>query len=156
MERGVRWLGVGLWLNLVLRGLGLQSAAIEAMRALVRASVEVGELSLSLGSVLAFVLTLLTAMLLARIVNRILEDDVYPRTALPRGIPYALSTLVRYGFYSLGFLFALAAAGVQLGQLGIMLGGLGVGRGFIPAGLPRNAAPEGHAPPREGHRPRSA
>jgi small-conductance mechanosensitive channel len=130
LERGLRWLGVGFWLYLVLGALGLRSAAAEALRALLQAGVSVGALSLSLGDVLAFVLTLLTALLLARIVNRVLEADVYPRTSLPRGIPYALSTLVRYGFYTLGFLLALAAAGVQLGQLGIMLGGLGVGIGL--------------------------
>ena len=140
LERGLRWLGVGLWLYLVLGAVGLRSAAIEALRAFLRAGVAVGALSLSLGGVLAFVLTLLAAMLLARIVNGVLEEDVYPRTALPRGIPYALSTLVRYGFYSLGFLFALAAAGVQLGQLTIMLGGLGVGIGLGLQDLVKNFA----------------
>ena len=140
LERGLRWLGVGLWLNLVLGALGLRSAAIEALRALFGAGVSVGALSLSLGGVLAFVLTLLAALLLARIVTGVLEEDVYPRAALPRGIPYALSTLVRYGFYSLGFLFALAAAGVQLGQLTIMLGGLGVGIGLGLQDLVKNFA----------------
>jgi potassium efflux system protein len=140
LERGVWWLGVGLWLNLVLRALGLRSAAAEALRTLLGAGVAVGELSLSLGGMLAFLLTLLAAMLLARIVNGILEGDVYPRAALPRGIPYALSTMVRYGFYSLGFLFALAAAGVKLGQLSIMLGGLGVGIGLGLQDLVKNFA----------------
>jgi small-conductance mechanosensitive channel len=140
LERGLRWLGVGVWLYLVLGALGLRSAAIEALRALLHAGVVVGELSLSLGGVLAFVLTLLAALLLARIVNGVLEEDVYPRAALPRGIPYALSTLVRYGFYSLGFLFALAAAGVQLGQLAIMLGGLGIGIGLGLQDLVKNFA----------------
>jgi small-conductance mechanosensitive channel len=59
---------------------------------------------------------------------------------LPRGIPYALSTVVRYGVYSLGFLLALAAAGVQLGQLAIMLGGLGVGIGLGLQDLVKNFA----------------
>ncbi len=140
LERGVRWLGAGLWLSLVLQSLNLRGAAIDGLHSLLRAGVTVGELSLSFGGVLAFVLTLVAAMLLARIVNGILEQDVYPRTALPRGIPYALSTLVRYGFYSLGFLFALAAAGVQLGQLAIMLGGLGVGIGLGLQDLVKNFA----------------
>ena len=140
LERGLRWLGVAFWLNLLLVALGLRNAAVEGIGVLLRTRVSVGALSLSLGGALAFVLTLLTAVLLARIVNRILEDDVYPRAVLPRGIPYALSTLVRYGFYSLGFLFALAAAGVQLGQLAIMLGGLGVGIGLGLQDLVKNFA----------------
>jgi len=90
--------------------------------------------------VLSFVLTLLTAMLLARTLNAVLEEEVYPRTQLPRGIPYALSTLTRYAIYSLGFLFALAAAGIRLNQLAILLGGLGVGVGLGLQDLVKNFA----------------
>jgi small-conductance mechanosensitive channel len=140
VERGLRWLGVGLWLNLLLGALGLRSAAAEALRALLRAGVSVGALSFSIGGVLAFVLTLLAALLVARVVTEVLDADVYPRTSLPRGIPYALSTLVRYGVYSFGFLLALAAAGVQLGQLAILLGGLGVGIGLGLQDLVKNFA----------------
>mgnify|MGYP001396179037 CR=1 FL=1 len=140
IERGLRWLGVGFWLNLVPGALGLRGAAADALHALLQAGVSVGALSLSIGGVLAFVLTLLAALFLARIVNSVLEEEVYSRTSLPRGIPYALSILVRYGFYSLGFLLALAAAGVQLGQLSIMLGGLGVGIGLGLQDLVKNFA----------------
>jgi len=138
--RGLRWLGAVLWLYVVLRAVGLQGWAVDALRALLHEGVSVGALSLSIGSVLAFVLTLLTAMLLARVVNGVLEEDVYPRTSLPRGIPYVLSTLVRYAVYSLGFLFALAAAGIHLGQIGILLGGLGVGIGLGLQDLVKNFA----------------
>jgi len=142
MERALRWLGVAAWVSLVLGAVGLQSTAAEALRALLQAGVSVGALSLSIGSVLALalVLTLLATLLLARIVNAVLEEEVYPRTSLPRGIPYALSTLVRYGVYSLGFLLALAAAGVQLGQLTIMLGGFGIGIGLGLQDLVKNFA----------------
>jgi potassium-dependent mechanosensitive channel len=139
-ERGLHWLGVGLWLYFVVTALGLRSAAATALEALLNAGVSVGALSLSVGDVLAFSLTLLAAPLVARLVTGVLEEDVYPRTSLPRGVPYALSTMVRYGIYSLGFLFALAAAGVQLGQVGILIGGLGVGIGLGLQDLVKNFA----------------
>jgi small-conductance mechanosensitive channel len=120
--------------------LGLRDVAAGVSTALLDVGVTVGALSLTVGGVLAFVLALVVAFFLARIVTAVLEEDVYPRTRLPRGVPYALSTLVRYGFYSLGFLFALAAAGVQLGQLTIMLGGLGVGIGLGLQDLVKNFA----------------
>src|SRR6185369_5723457 len=112
----------------------------EAPDRLLQATISVGALSLSLGGVLAFGLTILAALLLARIVTDVLELEVYPRTTLPRGVPYALSTLVRYGVYSLGFLLALASAGVQLGQLAILLGGVGVGIGLGLQDLVKNFA----------------
>jgi len=139
-ERVLRWLGVGLWLFLVLTGLGLRGAGADMFRTVLGAGVSVGALSLSVGGVLAFVLTLLGAMLLVRVVNGVLEADIYPRTDLPRGVPYALSTLVRYGVYTLGFLFALAAAGVQPAQVTIMLGGLGIGIGLGLQDLVKNFA----------------
>lgn len=139
-ERGLRWLGAGLWLYFVAASLGLRGAAGDALRTLLGAGISVGALSLSVGGALAFVLSLWAALLLARVVTAVLEEDVYPRTHLPRGVPYVLSTLVRYGFYSLGFLFALAAAGVQLGQVSIMLGGLGIGIGLGLQDLVKNFA----------------
>jgi small-conductance mechanosensitive channel len=139
-EAGLRWLGAGLWLYFLATAVGMRSAAAGALGRVLDAGVSVGALSLSIGGVLAFVLTLLVALVLARVVTGVLEEDVYPRTHLPRGVPYVLSTLVRYGFYSFGFLFALAAAGVQLGQVAIMLGGLGIGIGLGLQDLVKNFA----------------
>ena len=129
-----------LWVVFVLKAVGLYSAAVAGLRALLDAGISVGALSISVGTVLAFALTLLAAMLLARTVTGVLEDDVYPRASLPRGVPVVLSTLVRYAVYSLGFLLALAAAGIQLSQLAILLGGLGVGIGLGLQDLVKNFA----------------
>jgi small-conductance mechanosensitive channel len=139
-ERAVRWAGAGLWVYMVATALGIRSTAAGALAALLDVGVTVGELSLSLRGVLAFVLTLVVAFFLARVVTAVLEEDVYPRTQLPRGAPYAISTLLRYALYSLGLLFALAAAGVPLGQVSIMLGGLGIGLGLGLQDLVRNFA----------------
>jgi small-conductance mechanosensitive channel len=79
---------------------------------------------------LAFALTIAAAPFLARAIVVVLEEGVYPRAHLSRGMPYALSTMVRYAVYSFAFIAALAAGGVQLSQLSILLGGLGVGLGL--------------------------
>jgi small-conductance mechanosensitive channel len=47
---------------------------------------------------------------------------------------------VRYAVYSIGFLLALAAAGIEVGQLAILLGGLGVGIGLGLQDLVKNFA----------------
>ncbi|MGH3055060.1 MAG: hypothetical protein ACRDL7_08800, partial [Gaiellaceae bacterium] len=84
-ERGLRWVGVILWLYSTLRAVGLFNPAKDGLRALLEAGVSVGALSLSIGGVLAFILTLLAARLLARIISGVLEEDVYPRAHLSRG-----------------------------------------------------------------------
>ena len=136
----LRGLGGLFWLGFVLRAVGLHGAAVAGLQSLLAAGVSVGALSISVGTVIAFVLTLVAAMLFARTVTGVLDADVYPRASLPRGVPVVLSTLIRYAVYSLGFLFALAAAGIELSQLAILLGGLGVGVGLGLQDLVKNFA----------------
>lgn len=82
----------------------------------------------------------MAAPLLARAIDFALQKGVYPRARLPRGMPYAMSTLVRYAVFTLAFIAALAAAGVELSQLSILLGGLGVGVGLGLQDIVRNFA----------------
>jgi len=140
VERWLPRLVVVLWLYLALRAAGLSNSANDALRALLRTGVSVGALSLTIGGVLAFVLTLLSALILARVINEVLNEAVYPHSNLPRGVPDILSTLVRYGVYTLGFLFALAAVGIPLSQLSILLGGFGVGIGLGLQDIVKNFA----------------
>jgi small-conductance mechanosensitive channel len=49
---------------------------------------------------------------------------------LPRGIPYAISTVVHYSVLVFGFFVALDALGVDLGKFTILAGAFGVGLGF--------------------------
>ncbi|MBW2273627.1 MAG: mechanosensitive ion channel, partial [Deltaproteobacteria bacterium] len=59
-----------------------------------------------------------------------LEEDILPRASLPRGVPYAVSTAVRYVILIIGFLLAVAAAGLDLSRFALMAGALGVGIGI--------------------------
>jgi potassium efflux system protein len=126
----VKLVGFAYWLQIVLGALGLTTVAGETLDAFLATGVTAGALSISIGGTLAFVLTLVAVMIANRFLHEVLEDEVFPRTNLPRGIPDALLALSRYTIWSLGFLLALAAAGVQMGQLSILLGGLGVGIGL--------------------------
>jgi potassium-dependent mechanosensitive channel len=129
-RRMIRWGGAGVWVYLVVQTLGQRDAVALALRSILDAGVSIGALSVTLGGVVAFALTIAAAPLIARVINVVLEEAVYPRAHLSRGVPYALSTMIRYTVFTLAFIIALAAAGVQLSQLSILLGGLGVGVGL--------------------------
>ncbi len=128
------------WLIFLLRGLGMLEVAAEGLRIVLAAGISVGALSISVSTVLAFAAALGATTLLARTVTGVLEQDVYPRAHLPRGVPFVLSTLARYTVYSFGVFFALAAAGIQLSQLAIVLGGVSVGVGLGLQDLVKNFA----------------
>jgi small-conductance mechanosensitive channel len=90
----------------------------------------IGEVRLSLGTVLLFGVVLWIGTLVARLISRTVELDVLGRLSLPRGVPVTIGSLTRYALVAIAFLVALAATGFQLGQLAILGGALGVGLGF--------------------------
>lgn len=118
------------WAIVILRDIQLLEPAKNAGRRLLDAGISVGAISLDVGHVLAFGLTLWISFLLARFVAFVLDREVMPRLDLARGVPYALSSLVRYTILFFGFLFALAAAGFDIDRIAFLAGGLGVGIGF--------------------------
>lgn len=63
-------------------------------------------------------------------VKIIIEGELAPRVILKRGVPGAISLVLRITIITVGFLFAIAAAGVEMSKLAILLGALGVGIGF--------------------------
>ena len=98
----------------------------------------IGELSLSLGSLLSFALATWAAFWLAKTIRQVLAEDILPSLSLPRGVGNSVSSLSYYVILFLGLLAALAAAGFQVGQLTLVLGALGVGIGFGLQDVVRN------------------
>jgi len=98
----------------------------------------IGAAQISLGDILAFILTIWVAVLLSRFIRFILDEDILPRVHLPRGVSGMISTMVNYGILTLGFFVAVAAAGFELSRLTIIFGALGVGIGFGLQGLVNN------------------
>lgn len=89
-----------------------------------------GTVALSLADVLAFILTIFTAIYLSRFITTVLDEDVYQRVSLGRGISFAISAVIRYGIILFGFLLAVSALGIGMDRITILLGALGVGIGF--------------------------
>jgi small-conductance mechanosensitive channel len=134
VERRVRWfLDVAialLWLQQAFDRFELLVPARELVSGVLDARLHFGDLDVSLGRVLGFPVVLVGAYFLARIIVFVLEEDVYSRMALPRGVPYALSSLTRYGLLLLGFFLALGSLGFDLTRLTVLVSAFGLGIGF--------------------------
>lgn len=98
----------------------------------------VGEVSISLGNVLLFLISVVIAFWAARTIRLILRDEVLTRMALPRGVGNSIASLSYYLVLLLGLGIALSAAGFQTSQLTIVFGALGVGIGFGLQGVVNN------------------
>ncbi len=90
----------------------------------------VGELSVSLGGVLTFALSVYLAFWIAKSVRVLLRDEVLTGMSLPRGAASSISSLTYYALLLIGLFMALAAAGFEIGRLAIVLGALSVGIGL--------------------------
>lgn len=126
----LRWITGLAWILVVLELLSLREPILTAIINALTAELAVGALRLSVGNIVAFCLTVWLAFLLSRFIRFLLEEDVYPRLALARGVPYAASTMLHYAVLLGGFLLALGAFGFDLNKFTILAGAFGVGIGF--------------------------
>ncbi len=124
------WGGVALWLYVVSRRIPLMGEAQKGLQALFAAQLSFGEVTIAVGDVVAFGLTIWAAFLVSRFVRFVLGEEVYPRLRLAHGAPYAISSLLHYAMLFGGFLLALAAVGVDLNKFTVLAGAFGVGIGF--------------------------
>ena len=125
-----RIVAVGTWVWVFLGMLVLRDPFVGAVGSLLSASLSYGELSVSFGGALAFLATLWLFWVLARMIDFFLNQEVFARVSLPRGVPFALASMTRYSLVVVGFLVALAIAGFDVDRLTILAGALGVGIGF--------------------------
>lgn len=130
IRRVLQWLAIIGWFVLTLDSLSLRGPVIDRVRAILTADLPIGALSVSLGDVLVFALTVWAAFLLSRFIRFLLEEDVYPRAGLARGVPYAISTMLHYVILLVGFFVAIAAMGFDMTKFTILAGAFGVGLGF--------------------------
>lgn len=130
VRRGLFWFTLVLWFLNSLRGFTAQEFVFTWVGGVLEREWQFGSITLTLGALGWFVLSIWIAVLISRVLRFFLENDVLAHLGLPRGVPSTISMMLHYGSVSLGFVVALAALGVELSQLSIMIGALGVGIGF--------------------------
>jgi len=126
----IRAAAVIIWVLLSLSAFSLREAVISRTMALLNADIGVRSVHISLGAVVAFVLTIWITLLLSRFLRFVLKEEVYDRFHLARGPAYAVSTLVHYVVLLVGFYIAIAALGADMTKFAILAGAFGVGAGF--------------------------
>jgi small-conductance mechanosensitive channel len=118
------------WLNLLLSFFGLRDPLIATIETALNANLAIGSFNITLGSILAALITVWASFQVSKFLRFVLEEDVYHHLKLARGIPYAISTMLHYVILVLGFFLALGALGIDLTKLTILVGAFTVGIGF--------------------------
>ena len=118
------------WISWSLFSFGLREPVTRALRGSLGATLRVGSATLSISAILTFVIVLVATFLAAAAVKFFLEDEVFPRFRLSRGLPFTITTTARYAILVAGVVLAFSAAGISLSRVTLLAGALGVGLGF--------------------------
>jgi small-conductance mechanosensitive channel len=128
--RVVNLAGLALWALRTLDGFALAQPILAIGLAIWRLDIGFGALSLALGDVLTFGITIWAAFTLARFVRFVIEGGVAPRFDAKRGVAHAVGATAQYALLLLGFFAAAAASGIDMSRFSLLAGAFGVGVGF--------------------------
>ena len=118
------------WVAIVLNEFRIARPLFGTAKTIVTYPLAIGQISVTLGSILLFVTSIYVALWVARTVRVLLRDEVLPKMDLPRGVGNSVSSLSYYALVLIGLMVALAAAGFETSQFALVFGALGVGIGF--------------------------
>jgi potassium efflux system protein len=130
INRGMKWIAFLYWVALTLQASGFLQQAIGWIKSFWNVSADIGNLNIAVSDILIFILILWTTYVISRLSRFFLEEEIFSRVHLDRGLPYALSTTVHYIILVSGFVLAHTAIGVDTTKFTIVAGALTVGIGF--------------------------
>ncbi len=130
IHRTLQWTAVLLWFLFALDRLLLRERLFRAVSDFLTEELAVGSLRITLSHVLIFFVTIWAAVLTSRFIRFVLDEEVFPRVHLARGLPYAISHMVNYVIVMVGFFAGVAALGVDMTKVTILAGAFSVGVGF--------------------------
>jgi small-conductance mechanosensitive channel len=119
-----------IWFNSIITQMGINDAFWGWIRSIMDIEWVVGTTTIQLGAIIGVVLVIIITTVFIRIINILLNKELFPRIELPRGVPGAVSMIVKYIIVGFGIYFVLSVAGIDLGKFGLIAGALGVGIGF--------------------------
>jgi small-conductance mechanosensitive channel len=125
-----RFLGVFLWFRSILISVGAFGYFLGWISNFLESKWEVGSITISPGAFIGFFIAIIFTYIIFKFIRILLEDELFPRVKLPRGVPGAISMIVGYFIVAVGIYIAISAAGVDLSEFGLVAGALGVGIGF--------------------------
>ncbi|NTU60509.1 MAG: mechanosensitive ion channel, partial [Deltaproteobacteria bacterium] len=110
----------------------------EAIAFLLDLGVAWGTQRFTVGLALAALAALYLSLTVSRVVQALLEGQVYPQRGVDRGAQISINRLISYAFVFVGGVVALEVLGIELGKLAVLAGALGVGIGFGLQGIVNN------------------
>lgn len=121
-----------LWLLVFFRMIDLMTPVTEFFTDVLVEPYIVGSITFTLGDVLMFVLILSVSFMTTSLISFLFDSGEVSISLikLPKGIPAAISMVIRYFIIAFGIVLALSSLGIDLSKFNLMAGALGLGIGF--------------------------
>jgi small-conductance mechanosensitive channel len=128
----IRVLAFIFWILFFLRTVDLLTPFIDYLTDVFTEPYKMGTMTFTIGAILTFLLILIISYFITRFISFIFDDGGAPLKFLnlPKGVPAAISLVIRYFIIAFGFILALSSLGVDLSKFNLMAGALGLGIGF--------------------------
>ena len=101
------YLAIFLWIRSILLALGLAYRVGDWIIGLMEKEWEWGTVTISFGGIFTFFIVILFTWIITKAIKHLLEDEIFPRIKLSRGVPGAISMVVRYTIVAFGIYVAL-------------------------------------------------
>ncbi len=124
------WVGFIAWWFASFRAFTVLDDVVGLLRPILLTEWGWGAVRMSLGDLLLFTLVAWLSFVVSNGIRFLLEEDVFPRVQLAKGLPLALSRMAQYAILFVGFSMALGVLGLDLTKVTILAGAVGVGVGF--------------------------
>ena len=118
------------WFLIVVKMLGIEPYLVSFKNDILALSWQVSQTTISVQSIVDFIMIILGTWLLAFLIRTVLEVEVFARLTFPRGVPTAITTVLNYAIIITGTIVAFSSLGVSAQQFALIFGALGVGIGF--------------------------
>ena len=128
--RLIKFAALTIWVFVTLNQFRIARPVFGWIKDVLTHPLEAGQISITLGSVVLFALSIWIAFWVAKTVRYVLADEVLPKMQLPRGVSNSVSSLSYYALILIGLMVSLAAAGFETSQFAIIFGALGIGIGL--------------------------
>jgi small-conductance mechanosensitive channel len=126
----INLIAIVIWIRASLRIFGFLQPFTDWFTEALTTTWTAGTIEISVEAIFDFVVILIFTFVLVRMLRIFLDMEIFPRIKFPRGIPGAISMVVRYILVAAGIIIALSSLGINLGEFGLLAGALGVGLGF--------------------------
>lgn len=132
LKRLIRVIAILLWLFYLLNLIDIYATLSKIVSDIFSEPYIVGEVTFTLGTIFMFLAILAGSYLITRVISFLLDGNEIKLFSfkLTKGIPAAISMVIRYFILAFGAVLALSYVGIDLSEFNLLAGALGLGIGF--------------------------